>query len=624
MKIPGRVLFAWMLIMGLIGGVACQPTSHPKGEIGEATESPASVINPAATAFQNEEVSELAHLSGLSFDEFIQASYQELLLRDPELVLELGLESEFGIAEANLTDISDEFIRQTNEFVLVIQQYLLRYDRAALTPEQRITFDAYNAYLEDRSKGIEFMYNDYPVTFLVTNGVQVKTKQFFVDIHPVSNLEQAQDYITRLGQVGNKFDQLIESLELRKDAGIVAPALVLQWSLSDIWAIASSSPDRTPYYSAFEEKINALQDVSDQDRQALLKDAERAIKKSVLPAYKKLGNYLEDLKADSPAKDGVWQFENGEAYYAYLLSRHTTTDLSAQEIHDLGLSELERIQAEMWAIFDQMEYPADWSLPNLYRQAAQDNGFVSGADMPGVYETHIRQAETKLDTAFGLIPQTQVIVIGGPNGDYYVPASLDGARPGAFYANTSSGSPAMNMATLAYHETVPGHHLQIALAQEIDLPAFQSVVDFTAYTEGWALYSERLAYELGWYEDDPYGDLGRLQAEAFRAARLAVDTGIHSKGWTFDQAVDFMVENTGLPTGMVQGEVGRYIAWPGQATAYKIGMLKILDLRQRAMDQLGDQFDLQEFHRLILSNGALPLDVVEDLVQNYIDAKSNQ
>jgi len=184
--------------------------------------------------------------------------------------------------------------------------------------------------------------------------------------------------------------------------------------------------------------------------------------------------------------------------------------------------------------------------------------------------------------------------------------------------------PLYGMPTLAYHEAVPGHHFQISLAQESDLPLFRNVNTFLGYTEGWALYAEQLASELGWYDDDPYGDLGRLQAQAFRAARLVVDTGLHARGWTFDQAHEFMVENTGQEPGFMQFEVSRYIAWPGQATAYMVGMLKILELRQRAIDRLGDHFDLQEFHRVVLSNGSMPLEVLERVVDRYITAKLEQ
>jgi uncharacterized protein (DUF885 family) len=221
-----------------------------------------------------------------------------------------------------------------------------------------------------------------------------------------------------------------------------------------------------------------------------------------------------------------------------------------------------------------------------------------------------------------------VIVIKSAIKGMYVSASLDGSRPGAFHAGPGTApEQRYAMPTLAYHEAVPGHHFQIALAQESDLPTFRNAMSFVGYAEGWALYAEQLASELGWYDDDPYGDLGRLQAEAFRAARLVVDTGLHAKGWTFDQAEDFFRENTGFESDdsvPPQGQIARYVVWPGQSTSYKIGMIKMLQLRQRAMDQLGDQFDLKEFHNVLLSSGSMPLEILERVVDDYIAAKQSQ
>jgi uncharacterized protein (DUF885 family) len=275
----------------------------------------------------------------------------------------------------------------------------------------------------------------------------------------------------------------------------------------------------------------------------------------------------------------------------------------------------------MREIFDQLGYPQDESIPALFTRVAQDSGYASGAEIVQGYEDIISAADQNITSVFDLRPSIGVIVVGGPTGGYYNPPAVDGSRPGMFYAQNTGRVPKYSMPTLAYHEAIPGHHTQIAIAQQLDLPSFRKGSDFTAYVEGWALYAERLAYELGFYDGDPYGNLGRLQAEAFRAARLVVDTGLHAKKWTFAQAVDFMVENTGMSENMMQGEVSRYISLPGQATAYYIGFTKILELRQLAMDKLGDQFDLKEFHNVILGNGAMPLDILEQVVNNYIQSK---
>jgi uncharacterized protein (DUF885 family) len=251
---------------------------------------------------------------------------------------------------------------------------------------------------------------------------------------------------------------------------------------------------------------------------------------------------------------------------------------------------------------------------------ARDGGIVSGSAVAETYEAIIRKADARLDAAFDLRPRAEVIVVAEGEGAYYVSGSLDGSRPGVFHAPGGGSEARYSMPTLAYHEAVPGHHFQIALAQESDLPLFRNVIGFTGYAEGWALYAEHLAYELGWYDDDPYGNLGRLQDQAFRAARLVVDTGLHAKGWSFDQAHEFMVENVGRDPGYLQFEVSRYVTWPGQATAYMVGMLKIMELRQEAMDRLGDRFDLKAFHQVVLRNGSMPLEVLERVVDDYIEA----
>jgi uncharacterized protein (DUF885 family) len=302
--------------------------------------------------------------------------------------------------------------------------------------------------------------------------------------------------------------------------------------------------------------------------------------------------------------------------------------MTANEIHQLGLQELERIHTDMRDIFNELGYPEDKSLAELFDRVEKEGGSVPANQVLETYTNLIEQADKKLDPIFDIGPEAEVIVIASPIKGMYVSAAFDGSRPGTFHAGPSNSREAWYaMPTLAYHEAIPGHHFQIAIAQEMDLPTFRNHMEFTGYAEGWALYAEQLAFELGWYEDDPYGNLGRLQAEAFRAARLVIDTGIHAEGWTFDQALEYMIENVGFEPGdSVDPEIqiARYIVWPGQATTYKIGMLKILELRQKAIDQLGDKFDLKEFHSLVLGNGSMPLEILERVVDNYIETQLNQ
>jgi uncharacterized protein (DUF885 family) len=586
------------------------PTSPP-------TSPPLAADSPAAAL--------AAELAGLDLDAFFDVSFRALMMRNPEGVLTEGLADAWGLEGAQLTDISDAYTRETLDLYAVVLDTLHTYDRESLMPEQQISYDVYEWYLDDELRRRDFFYDDYPATYYFVTSVPEQLLQFFTDFHPLADRQDAEDYVTRLGQVDEKFAQLIDGLKRREEAGIVPPKFAIQWALYNWRSLANAPASSTPYYQAFEEKLGAVPGLSDGDRTDLLARAELAIDESVLPAYRDLVAYLQHQEAIATSDDGVWKLPDGEAYYTYLLRHFTTTDLSADEIHELGLAELDRIHAEMRTIFDELGYPQGESLAALFNRVAADSGQVSGNQVVETYETLIQDADSKLDAVFDLRPKADVIVIAAPIGGYYVSGSRDGSRPGAFYAGVSgAGEDRYAMPTLAYHEAIPGHHWQIAIAQELDLPAFRTALGFTAYTEGWALYAERLAWELGWYDGDPYGNLGRLQAEAFRAARLVVDTGIHAQHWTFDQAEDFMVENVGYERGdnvNPQYEVARYIVWPGQSTAYKIGMIEILALRQRAMDQLGDKFDLKEFHNVLLSNGAMPLEILERVVDDYIAAK---
>jgi uncharacterized protein (DUF885 family) len=404
------------------------------------------------------------------------------------------------------------------------------------------------------------------------------------------------------------------------------PDFAVEWAFFTTFdSLLKVDAEETPFYTSYEDKVNALWDVSPLEKQNVLEDALVTIEEVVLPAYQKLYTILKDMEVYSGSDSGVWRLPDGEDYYTYRLKHYTTTDLCADEIYDLGIEHLERVHSEMREIFDTLGYPQDETLTQLFDRVAEDSGIISGNDIIGTYETLIDEAYQNLDTAFDIEPRAEVVVVPVDIGGFYIPGSVDGSRPGAFYASSAGIEEYYAMPTLAYHETIPGHHFQISLAQEMThLPAFRQGLSFTAFAEGWALYAERLAWELGWYVDDPYGNLGRLQAEAFRAARLVVDTGLHERGWTFEQAQTFFTENTGFEVGdsvNPEHQIARYLVLPGQSTSYYIGFLKMLSLRQYAMDQLGDQFNLIEYHRVVLQNGSMPLEILESVIQNYIAGK---
>lgn len=562
-------------------------------------------------------------IQGLSLDDFYRVSFRELSRRSPESVVWQALEATFTLDGIHLDDISDPYRRDTFEMHEIALDVLRSYDRAPLTADEQLNYDVYEWYLQDVVDQLEFIYYDFPATY-GNFGIPRTTQRFFSDIHPVSTMQDADDYLTRLTEVDRKFSQLEAHLIMQRDqAAVVEPALTMQVALNQIAAVASTNAGNHPYFVSFSSKVDAIPGLNTSQRNVLKNRALGTIQSEVIPAYQRLRSTLQNLISNAPADIGVGQYGRGTDYYAYALRHHTTTNLTAAEIHQLGLDELVRIHAEMRAIFDQLGYPQNETLPQLFARVESDGGIVAAADSLATFENLVAFAEANLNLAFDVFPSAPVIVAPDPFGGFYIAPSFDGSRPGAFYAGTDFDQPYFQMPSLTFHESLPGHHTQIAIAMDQDVPAFRKIVRTTAFVEGWALYAERLAYELGWYDNDVYGNLGRLQYEALRAARLVMDTGIHSLGWSFEQATQFNEANVGWSRGASEGAAGRYSVWPGQATAYMVGMLQILTERQRAMDVLGADFDLIAFHRALLTNGGVPLALLRSVVDRYIaDAQS--
>jgi uncharacterized protein (DUF885 family) len=370
-------------------------------------------------------------------------------------------------------------------------------------------------------------------------------------------------------------------------------------------------------------------------RSALLARAEQAVAASVIPAYTKLAAYVESLRTKATRNDGVWALPHGDEFYKYAVESNTTTTVAPDQLHALGLREVARIGTEMDRILTGAGYIQGTLAERMRKLATSPAQLYPDTDegrarVLADYQAIIDEMTAGLDPYFGIKTKATVVVKRVPTfteksaaGAYYYPAPLDGSRPAIFFANLRDVGeiPRFGMRTIAYHEAVPGHHLQTAIARELEgLPIFRSVVPFTAYLEGWALYAEQLAWEAG-FEKDPLDNLGRLQAEMFSSVRLVVDTGLHAKRWTREQAIDYMMANTGMPESEVVTEIERYLVQPGQALAYKVGMLKILELRERAKVALGDKFDIREFHDEILKNGAMPLTVLERVIDAYVARK---
>ena len=569
--------------------------------------------------------------ANLTLDQFYEKAFQDLLLRDPETFSALGLPKSYrpDFRHNQLTNLSDEYTRQTYDLMRQTLDKLRAYDPKTQTPKQQVSTGILDWWLDDTLRGQEFMYHEYIINPIY--GVTYGLYDLMTNLQPITNKQDAEDYIARLEQFDTKFDQLIEALRLRDEKGISMPRWMAQFSLGQISSALSDSAASSDYYTSFHTKVEALGNISPADKEALYASARSAIDKTVNPAYRKLIDFLTPIVNRSRTTDGVWALPNGDAYYRWIVRHHTNTDMTPEEVHNLGLKEVTRIRGEIRAALDSLGYKNPDLKAAMNEAAAASGAYATNTqagrdDILNAFRTTISEAEKNVAGQFDVKPKARLEVRavegGGGVGAYYVAPAVDGSRPGVFYVNLGRASyNKYEVPTLAYHEGVPGHHFQLGVQTELqNVPMFQKsgFPLFTAYAEGWALYAEKLMYESGAYKNDPYGNLGRLQAELFRAARLVVDTGIHYKRWTRDQANAYMDETLFFPPGGYSNEVNRYIMWPGQALSYKSGELKILALRQHAKDALGSKFDIKAFHNVLLQNGGMPLPVLELAVENYI------
>jgi len=640
---PLRTL-SLLLILALLNIwiTACAPTSDQSlptetlvPELLEQSQEPSTSLTPDSEAPSQLTVDTIiASLEGLSIDEFFEQSFNQLSLRNPESLTHAGVSALFGLRDDQLNNLSDMYLRNTQKLESGILNLLLTFERDSLNPEQQISYDVSVWYLDNQVRGHEFMYHNYPLTHFI-GSYHFELDNLLTEAHPLKTRQNAEDYIARLSKVSMQVNQLMEGLIIREEMGIIPPDFIVSLTKMDMLnylgiysAEVQVNTKSLRVYTRFDEEIDGIPDLSDQEKTAFREAARGAIELSFIPAFIKMIEYQDHLLPLTSADAGAWKLPNGDDYYAYMLHQETSTDLTPQDIHEIGLSEVERIQEEMKAALIEMGYPESASVRENFQLAVNDAGYfnVDSPSSQAIYissvEKIIEAIDQRLSEIFDMRPRGNVVVLGGPMGGYYVPGTPDGSRPGSYHVSTSGGwRPKYSAQTIAYHETVPGHHYQIALAQELDLPAFRNFIHFNGYVEGWALYAERLAWEMGLYDESPYGNIGRLQFELLRAVRLVTDTGIHTMKWTREDAKQYMDQAMNAQPGSFSGEVDRYVVLPAQATGYKVGMLKILELRQMAMDVLGQQFDIKEFHNIVIGNGSLPLEILEQLVHEYIETK---
>ena len=501
------------------------------------------------------------------------------------------------------------------------------YDLASLSPEDQLSYRLFEATAE-RSAALD-PFEDYGWFFDQMNGEQSGIPAFLINTHAVQNVDHARDYISRIEGIAPVLDTLIARSAQRANEGVMPPDWVYPYVLSDIRNMLDAGMDNA-VLEDFRSEVGEL-DIADSQRTALIADAQAAWRDRAAPAYTRLLAEMERQQAMAPDEDGIWRFEEGAAYYEALLEYYTTTQLSADEIHNIGLREVDRIQDEMRAIMQQVGF--EGTLQEFFEFTRSDPQFyhTSREDYLAEVDQALNAMEARLPDYFITLPEYELQVKAveafreqSAGKAFYQSPATDGSRPGTYYVNLYDlNSMSRNeLEALAYHEGLPGHHLQRGIQTGLgELPPFRRYGGFTAYTEGWGLYSEELGKDMGFYTD-PYSDFGRLQMELWRAARLVVDTGLHHKRWSREEAIAYLQENTPNPEGDIRKAIERYAVYPGQATAYMIGKLKIMELRERASEAFGEDFDIRQFHELVLANGPVPLSILEEQVDAWIAEES--
>lgn len=497
------------------------------------------------------------------------------------------------------------------------------YGAAELPDEDRLSYRLFNAVAERNA--MRWPYRDYGYIFDQMNGAQSSFPAFLINIHRVSNLGDAQAYIERIEGIGPALDQLTEQSRERSGRGIMPPDWVYPYVISDIENLLSTETPN-PILSDFSDKVDALELPVDEGG-ALRGDAQLAWFNSARPAYERLLAEMKRQQAIAPTDDGIWRFADGADYYTALLANYTTTDLTADQIHDIGLGEVARIHGEMREIMEQVGF--EGTLQEFFEYTRTNDRFYYDTR-----EAYLAEAEQKLDAIeaklpefFATLPKAPMVIKPveafreqSAGKAFYSSPAPDGSRPGTYYVNLYNlrDMSKNELEALAYHEGLPGHHLQRTIQTELgDVPPFRRFGGVTAYTEGWGLYSEELGKDMGFYTD-PYSDFGRLGMELWRACRLVVDTGIHHKRWSREEAIQYLTDNTPNPDGDIRKAIERYVVYPGQATAYMIGKLKIMELRDKARNELGGRFDIRGFHDAVLLSGPVPLDILEENVDQWI------
>ncbi|ABV35836.1 protein of unknown function DUF885 [Shewanella sediminis HAW-EB3] len=609
MPIRTKISILALALTTIIGGSAIATPSQPPLSPGE----------PLTQKAENESKKANA---------LFEIIFMENVMQSPISQTHLGIKNDYDKWDERGEEADSNSLERTKRHLTQLEQI----DVSKLDEQTRLSFNLLNQKLKQEVKDYQWRFHNYPVNQM--HGGHTMVASFLINQHQIDSQSDAEAYIARLQGVPEYLDQLERALEIRAEKGIIAPRFVFPHVLSGSKNIIEGAPfdsgEDSAIWADFKRKVEALE-IESKDKKLLLSDARQALLTRVKPAYEKLISYIVRLETKADSRDGVWKFPLGEQYYNNALARTTTTDMTAEQIHELGLKEVARIHNEMREIMKKVNFEGD--LPAFFKFMREDKQFYYPATDEG-RDAYLHQAITLIDTissrldeVFNVKPQAPMIVKRvetfrekSAGKAFYNQPTPDGSRPGTYYANLydMEAMPKYQMEALAYHEGTPGHHMQIAIAQELEgVPKFRKFGGYTAYIEGWGLYSEFFPKEMGLYSD-PYSDFGRLAMELWRSCRLVVDTGMHAKRWTREESINYYVQNTPNAKSDAIKMVERHVVMPSQATAYKIGMLKILELRQKAKLALGNKFDIREFHTLVLQNGPLPLDVLEEQVDLWV------
>jgi uncharacterized protein (DUF885 family) len=560
--------------------------------------------------------------------QFFEDAFEERVNRSPETLAALGIRR----ARDQLDDRSETALEAERDLARDHLRRLAKFDYASLSNADRLSYMIFKREAERILERYRYRFHNYLVNQKF--GLHIGFPAFMINLHAVAGSEDAHSYIARLHAFDRCCSQVIAGLERRQEFGVVLPGFLLPQVIGDCRDFigdAKAHPRENLLHADFTAKLGKLKGLSEEHRSGLVQALEEALHRSVIPAYRRLIAFLEGQQSEAPAEGGAWSLPDGEDYYRMCLAEHTTTQLSAGQIHQLGLDQVARIRREMAALKDELGFRG--SLQDFFSDVQCNPEFYYPQTAAGRqrYLDDLREIISRiaprLPELVTVLPQDelQVKVVERHRERtagiaFYEGPAPDGTRPGIFYVNLYDmrQMPAFAMEALAYHEALPGHHMQFSIANRLqDVPTFRRHVNYTAYVEGWGLYSELLARELGMYQDS-YAEFGRLAQELKRACRLVADTGIHALGWTRQKAIGYLRENLPLSLPHAIKEVERYIVMPGQATSYKVGMKELLELRRRSVAALNDRFDLREFHDVLLQEGPMPLDLLEERVSAWM------